>query len=169
MAGGYVQINGMDRQVARIKRLEGAVQKPGPHLKLAVPFFVGCVKKNFDAGGRPAKWKKKADGSASHLMKTGRMRSSIHGKVVGKKIRVGTGVKQAAIHHFGGTISLPEIRPVNAKALRFKVGGTVVFAKKVRPHDVTIPARPFLVFTKDDIAHGLKIIADSMEREVNRE
>lgn len=43
-----------------------------------------------------------------------------------KRVRVGTDLPYAAIHEFGGTI-----RPKNKKVLAFKVGGKMVFAKKV--------------------------------------
>lgn len=50
-------------------------------------------------------------------------------------------VPYAAIHEFGGTIHLPEIRPINAKALHFTWQGAERFFMKVRAHDVVIPRR----------------------------
>lgn len=47
----------------------------------------------------------------------------------------------AAIHEYGGTINIPEIVPVNAKALHFMIGGQDVFVKRVKAHTVTIPER----------------------------
>lgn len=57
---------------------------------------------------------------------------------------VGTNVKYARIHEYGGTIHLPAMVPRRRRALRFEVGGAVVFAKRVRAHDVTMPERSFL-------------------------
>ncbi len=57
---------------------------------------------------------------------------------------VGTNLEYAAIHEYGGTIHVPEIRPRNAKALHFYVGGKEVFAKKAKAHDVHMPERSFL-------------------------
>lgn len=57
---------------------------------------------------------------------------------------VGTNLEYAAIHEYGGTIHVPEIRPRQAKALRFYVGGVAVFARRARAHDVHMPQRSFL-------------------------
>lgn len=53
----------------------------------------------------------------------------------------GADVPYAAIHEFGGTIHVPEITPVRAKALHFFIGDKEVFAKKVRAHTVKMPER----------------------------
>lgn len=53
----------------------------------------------------------------------------------------GADVPYAAIHEFGGTINIPEITPVRAKALHFFIGDKEVFAKKVRAHTVRMPER----------------------------
>jgi phage gpG-like protein len=55
-------------------------------------------------------------------------------KISGDVVTVGTTIKYAAIHNYGGVI-----RPKKAKALSWTVGKHRVFAKKVE-----IPARPFL-------------------------
>lgn len=69
------------------------------------------------------------------------------------KIDVGTNVEYAAIQEFGGTIQIPEIRPVNKKALAFNWPGAPahlvsksgkVVLKKVKAHPVTVPAHPYL-------------------------
>ena len=57
-----------------------------------------------------------------------------------RKVEVGSNLKYAAIHHFGGTI-----RAKNAKALFFRIGGTLVMRKAV-----TIPARPALGLSAED-------------------
>ncbi len=78
-------------------------------------------------------------------------------------------VKYGAIHEFGGTIHIPEITPVKAKALHFVMGGKDVFAKRVRAHDVTMPERSFmrsaLADMHDDIVNGMK---DAVLKEVSR-
>ncbi len=58
--------------------------------------------------------------------------------------RVGTNLEYAAIHEYGGTIHVPEIRPRRAKALHFYVGGASVFAMRARAHDIRMPQRSFL-------------------------
>ena len=67
--------------------------------------------------------------------KTGTLAKSITYKLLNDHIsKVGTNVAYAAIHEFGGII-----RPVNAKALTFKIKDQWISTKKV-----TIPARPYL-------------------------
>lgn len=60
-------------------------------------------------------------------------------------------VKYAGIHEFGGTINIPEIRPVNALALKFSVGGQEIFRKFARAHTVTMPERSFMRSSLDDM------------------
>lgn len=69
-------------------------------------------------------------------VRTGLLRRSISQRTDQTSLvaTIGTNVEYAAIHEFGG-----EIRPKNAKALRFKIGDQWIMAKVVR-----MPARPFL-------------------------
>jgi len=53
---------------------------------------------------------------------------------------VGTNLAYARIHEYGGTINVPEIRPVRAKALHFNG----IFAMRARAHVVVIPERSYL-------------------------
>ncbi len=95
-----------------------------------------AVSENFEQGGRP-QWQSKYDGSKSRLQDTSRLKSSITSYSDQSLAIVGTNVEYAGIHQFGG-----EIRPKKAKALRF--GGRFV-------GKVTMPARPFLKLTDDDM------------------
>lgn len=81
---------------------------------------------------------------------SGRLQSSIHSRVsdTGTKI---TGsafsaapMPYAAIHEYGGTIPAHEIFAKNAQALRFMIGGKIVFAKSVQIPDVKMPERSFM-------------------------
>lgn len=63
--------------------------------------------------------------------KTGTLKRSITSKRRGSSgVAVGTDLKYARIHDQGGNIG--PIVPKKAKALRFKINGKVVFAKKVK-------------------------------------
>ena len=78
-------------------------------------------------------------------VKTGRLRRSMETtdrKITraGLEARVGSPVKYAKLHHEGTRPHI--IRPRNAKALRFVVGGRVVFASRVQ-HPGTRP-NPYL-------------------------
>jgi phage gpG-like protein len=53
-------------------------------------------------------------------------------------------VDYARIQEYGGRVDIPELVPVNAKALAFEYEGRLVFAKRTQPHAVTIPERSYL-------------------------
>ncbi|HEY2446245.1 MAG TPA: hypothetical protein VGI20_10960 [Rhizomicrobium sp.] len=53
-------------------------------------------------------------------------------------------VPYARIQEYGGRIGIPELRPVDARALAFAYGGRMVFAKRTAAHVVTIPERSYL-------------------------
>lgn len=64
--------------------------------------------------------------------------SSVWGKVYSE------GVVYAGIHEYGGVTSPHEIRPKNAKALHFFVGGDEVFAQVVHHPGSRMPERSYL-------------------------
>ncbi len=89
----------------------------------------------------------KLSGQVLHV-RTGLLRSSINYRIqdtsVAVTATVGTNVKYARIHEYGGTIHIPEIRPKSARALAFEINGQTIFAMSVRAHDVRMPERSFL-------------------------
>lgn len=80
------------------------------------------------------------------LVKTAQLRNSIHARSDASGFAVGTNVKHAATHQFGEPGRT--IRARRKKALRFKIGGKWISKKQVR---VTIPARPFLGLSDEDM------------------
>ena len=81
------------------------------------------------------------------LTLSGDLRKSIRWQLLdSQSVLVGTNVKYAAIHQFGGTI-----RPKKGKALAF--GGRFV-------QSVTIPARPYLGISEQDNKEIREIIKD---------
>lgn len=70
------------------------------------------------------------------------------------QVRVGTNKIYAAIHQFGGTI-----RPVSASHLVFPMGGGYATVESV-----TIPARPFLGVSQQDVRMMEELITDRLER-----
>lgn len=81
------------------------------------------------------------------LTLSGHLRKSIRWQLLdSQSVLVGTNVKYAAIHQFGGTI-----RPKKGKALAF--GGRFV-------QSVTIPARPYLGISEQDNKEIREIIKD---------
>lgn len=105
-----------------------------------------AVAENFEQGGRPT-WAPKADGKASRLQRSGRLRTSITREFDKSSATVGTNVVYAAIHQFGGTTSPHVIRPRNKKALKFN--GKI--RRSVNHPGSKIPARPFLALTDEDM------------------
>ena len=88
-----------------------------------------------------------------HLhVRTGHLRRSIYSEKTGfTKGFIGSDLKYAAIHQYGGVI-----KPVKAKALHFKVSGQWVTVKKI-----TMPARPYIIPKEDRIKN---IIVNHFER-----
>lgn len=103
------------------------------------------------------KWKKSQRAiqqNGKTLTNKGQLKDSISSQVQGKTVQVGTNEKYARIHQFGG-----EIKPKNKKALSFKTANNNVTAKKV-----TMPPRPFIGISDNDIDDAKGIIADFMEK-----
>ena len=73
---------------------------------------------------------------------------------------VGTNVKYAATHQFGEPGRT--IRARRKKYLRFQVGGRWISKKKVR---ITIPARPFLGLSDEDMREMRATVEDFIGRE----
>jgi phage virion morphogenesis protein len=117
------------------------------------------VNQNFVSQGRPRAWTPLAPSTLAHrrggraqiLRDTGRLQASITGRIEGLSVVVGTNVVYAAIHQYGGTIHVPEVRPRRAQALRFvTASGQVVYARRAKAHTVRIPARPYLLLQDSD-------------------
>lgn len=98
------------------------------------------VMRNFALGGRP-RWKPLKDGSGRRpLVRTGRLRDSISWKASPTGVSIGTGLRYAAVHQFGG------------RAGRAGRAG--------RGLGSPIPARPYLVLQPEDHQAVTKAISD---------
>jgi phage gpG-like protein len=88
------------------------------------------------------------DGSNVPLRDKGLLLASITPASIATEIgpmsfSAGTNLEYAAIHNFGGTISIPEKR--RTKPWVFPgPGGKMIFTRHIRAHTVTIPQRQFL-------------------------
>lgn len=94
------------------------------------------------------------------LIRTAQLRNSIHARSDASGFVVGTNVKYAATHQFGEPGRT--IRARRKKALRFQVNGRWVSKKQVR---VTIPARPFLGLSEEDMREMKATVEDFIGRE----
>jgi phage gpG-like protein len=90
------------------------------------------------------------------LNKDGHLASSIRYDITGTSITISSNLVYAAIHQYGSA-GLPGgvVSPVGKKALRFTIGGRVVFAMSSE-----IPARPFIVVQAEDVEEIRAIISD---------
>lgn len=109
--------------------------------------LVSGTLKRFDAEEDPQGRKWEPSGRASEeggqtLTNIGRLRDSIDRVATPDKVMVGSNLAYARIHQEGGIIT-----PRNAKKLVFTGRG----GKKVAVDKVTIPARPYLGVSEDDM------------------
>lgn len=118
--------------------------------------LVSGTLKRFDAEQGPdgQKWqtsKRAAAQSGKTLTNNGHLKGSIDKYVTSDKVMVGSNLPYARIHQKGGTI-----KPRKGKYLKFKgQGGKDVFVK-----EVTIPARPYLGVSKEDMEEVRQTVAD---------
>ena len=96
-----------------------------------------------DPKGKPWKPSRRAiEKGGETLTNKGRLRDSIDYAATPDKVMVGSNLTYARIHQKGGTI-----KPKNGKSLKFKgLNGEDVLVK-----EVTIPARPYLGASKEDM------------------
>lgn len=143
---------------AALDRLSKAAVDASPVMASIAGVMHDAAMENFEQSGRP-KWlglkpatlaqKRKQGYGDKPLIRRGggqSLYSSITQQSDATSATVGTNVKYAAIHQFGGQTRPHVILPRNKKALAF--GGRVV--KKVNHPGSKIPARPFLSLTAED-------------------
>jgi len=131
----------------RLNFLRMQLHDTEPLMNNVAGIMLNSTKENFAAGGRPA-WLKSARvklHGGKTLMKSNVLFRSIQVKTGRGYALVGTNIKYAAIHQFGGDIrrrgivSAADFRPFDGKATKlgsYSVGG--------------MPARPFLLLTDQD-------------------
>ena len=135
MSGVQIDIVGLDAIIAKRSRLPSlarvrVLEAGGAMIESQTRRRIMTEKTSPDG----AAWKANRAGT-SILKRAGHLLASIHYRVMGNGVRIGSGLVYAAIHQFGGTIT-----PKNASKLVFKgLDGALVFASQV-----TIPARPYL-------------------------
>ncbi|WP_062789386.1 phage virion morphogenesis protein [Aquitalea pelogenes] len=164
-----VKINSVEQT---LRRLQQATSHTAPLMRNIAGIMADAVEQNFAEEGRPAwlglkpsSWLSRAGAltkrgqvSAARferkvrggkmLQDSGRLASSITPASDANSAQVGTNVKYAAIHQFGGQTSAHTIRPRNKKALAWATGRHPV--KQVNHPGSKIPARPFLQLTAWD-------------------
>jgi len=104
-------------------------------------------------------------------VQTGTLRSSIMpilATIIGGRVQggIGTNVIYARIHEFGGVINRSAIFPKNAEALHFFIGGKEIFAKRVGPAQINMPARPYAL---PSLRETEDIMITSIQNALNKE
>ncbi len=148
-------------------RLAKGMADASPAMRAVAGIMHDAVMENFERGGRP-EWagllpatlaqKRKLGYSDKPLIRRGggqSLHSSVTQQSDSTSAVVGTNIKYAAIHQFGGQTRPHVILPKNKKALAF--GGRVV--KKVNHPGSKIPPRPFLKLTNDDEAEIVRTVS----------
>ena len=102
-------------------------------------------------GKKWPKSKRAAKKDGQTLTDTALLRRSVDYAATSDKVMVGSNLPYARIHQKGGTI-----KPKKAKKLVFKGRG----GKKVAVDEVTIPARPYLGVSADDMKEVRETISD---------
>lgn len=126
-----------DKLSPSLASLAAGIENKRPILQAMGGELASLTRRAFNEPGlRPAPWRAKWDGSPATLRRNQVLvRSIAITDLSNSHVTVSTDRLYAAIHQFGG-----EIR-AKGKALRFALGGNIVFAKKV-----VMPARPFFPF-----------------------
>ena len=118
------------------------------------------VRQNFFAGGRPNTWAPlKKTGEPSHLYKSGKLVEQIgsHHGADFAEVYV-SDVPYAAIQNFGGTIH----HPGSTKFQAFQIGDKWVYTHGTQPHEIDIPARPFMLFQDEDVVRVQTLFAQDI-------
>lgn len=164
MAMYSIRLDGDTRAMLRRIRSFSEIDKQGINAALAEGARESTLerfKQSKDPDGR--RWKtsiRAAQEGGKTLIQSAQLRNSIHAKSDASGFAVGTNVKYAATHQFGEPSRT--IRARKKKALRFQVGGKWVTKKQVR---ITIPARPFLGLSEDDMQEMKATVEEFIQKE----
>ena len=156
MTGARIEVKFDDKDfAAAVQKMGGVIKTSG--LRAIGSALVEVTQKRFDTGTEPygAKWHPLNPAYAMIKKGPGILRASLQlqrsvtFQTRGSDITIGSNRIYAAVHQSGATI-----KPVNAKALVFRLGISGPRGGKgsgiVRAKSVTIPARPYLGFGPND-------------------
>ena len=171
-----VEIKIDDRETLRaLDDIRTKCRQRGPLLREIAGIMHHAVEENFAHEGRPDKWKPLAAGTIRQrrakgtwpgriLQARGRLAASIQEKSDNDSVAVGTNVKYARIHQFGGEIKHGAREHVLhfGKDKRFARPSKAKYGMKASSgaHTTTMPARPFLHLEPTD----LRRIMDAAKR-----
>lgn len=137
-----------------------------PAFETISDIMFNSVLDNFLFGGRPDKWQNLKEFGVvssyeSHLRKSGDLINAIQKGFDSQSATVGIDtdvIPYAAIHNFGGTIK----HPGSKKFQVFSYGDSIIFTHGTKPHDIDIPARPYMLFQEEDKTKILQILSNAI-------
>ena len=166
MAGSSITYTIQDEQVRRaFNQLSWTVKNTLPIMNAVGTALVEGTHQRFENGTGPdgAAWAplnpgyaagKRGPGILRESGNRGGLMGSITRRASKDSVEVGTNKVYAAIHQFGGTISSK-----SGGYLSFAIGGQFV-----RVRSVTIPARPFIGISEDDVKNVSEVIEGALIR-----
>ncbi len=172
MAGALIEIEvddseigqALDRLLAKTGNLAPAMKNIGEYLQRSTWERFFAQKDPAGHPWAPLKPSTLLRKTGSHILiekgERGGLLGSIHYEASPGEVLVGTNVKYAAIHQFGGKTRPHEIRPRRKKALAWPGGAHPV--KVVKHPGSEIPARPFLGLSEEDRQEVLLILSDHL-------
>ncbi len=133
-----------------------APESLAPVMTAAALYMDESVLKNFLEGGRPQKWQPTKSGAPSHLYGNGALLGSKRhvSDDFSAALMIGGGIPYAWIHQEGGIIHHPGSKEFQV----FSVLGETVFTHGTKPHEILIPARPYMMFQDEDIQYLEELI-----------
>ncbi|WP_130472288.1 phage virion morphogenesis protein [Candidatus Magnetaquicoccus inordinatus] len=167
-----IKINVGDQAInSYLQRLQAITEDMAPVMRRVAGIMKEAVETNFSVGGRPSwhpltkaylKQKKEAKFGDKILIRTGQLQRSITASYGADFAMVGTNLEYAAIHQFGGDITIPPHRREVYFHLNRRTGEVGnKFVKKAKSNfaqevdhpggRITIPARPYLQLAVSDL------------------
>lgn len=172
MADVSAKVIGQDRLNRRLQAIRSRAVSPRQPLEEIGGLMVRSVRRNFREGGRPKKWPKsqRAGERRSTLVKDEHLMRSVHAKVEATRVLIGPHREYARIHQYGskglrgGVIKQTPTAKQRKYfwAMYYKHGHdpkwkASAMSKQIR---IKIPARPYLVFQKEDRRRAARIYTD---------
>ncbi|QDY99064.1 phage virion morphogenesis protein [Nitratireductor mangrovi] len=189
MAGAQIRVD--DREVlAAIDRVMRVADNPAAIMADIEGYLVFSTQRHIETERGPdGPWPRLSPRTAAkrigrrrrgydHMLRvTNRLYSSITGDSGSDFAAVGTNLVYAGVHQFGATIDMPgreqDIHLSTGRGRRRFVRSAAKRKETrrvtVAPHQVTIPARPFLYIDDTDRAEIERIAADGLRREAGVE
>ena len=167
-----------------LERLQSKVSDLSPVMRQVGAKLLDTTLERFDTMSGPdgrewkplsRQWSKRKRNVGKILTESGNLRDSIDFEVAGRTLYIGSSLKYASPHQFGGEIEIPGRTQTNwhrtkgPKKGQFVSGRAKLKSKlakvaQIPPHKVRIPARPFLGLSDEDKELVQEIVQRHLER-----